>query len=42
MIFFWQKVFENDDLQIAFGDACSQQGGIFDNRVILTIASTGS
>jgi hypothetical protein len=41
MIFFWQKVFENDDLQIAFGNACSQQGGIFDDRVILAIASTG-
>jgi hypothetical protein len=33
MIFFRHNVFENDDLQIAFGNAWPQKGGIFDNRV---------
>jgi hypothetical protein len=41
MIFSWQKVLKKDDLHIAFGDACSQEGGIFDYRIILTITSTG-
>ena len=40
MIFSWQKFLKNDDFHIAFGDACSQEGGIFDYRIILTITSS--